>query len=540
MGGKATDRGVGRKNGGIVKGRVITAAAGASEFLAGGPADVDAVSRTHVTSGALSRRTTVPSSVSSATPHTTTPMASGIARYRILLGALDLLSGLGACLITMLARGHASTHEMSMGVLLLVLPIVWVGAVWGNRAYEIRILGAGAAEFQLIFRAFLHMTAVIAFMSFIPEAPISPSYVLTTLLVTVGLDVPARLAARRWLQAARARGRNLTKVLAIGSGDAIAEFAELLQRDKHAGLSVVASCLTDEVTPAIRARLAEAGTPVFGTPDDVRAAAEASGAQTVAVLSGQVEADRLRWISWQLEGTDTELVVAPGLTEIAGRRLHIQPVAGLPLLHVDEPEFTGFRRVVKSAFDRSVALVAMLLLAPVLISVALAVRLTSNGPALFRQVRVGKDGREFTMYKFRSMVVDAEQRLAELTAQNESDGVLFKMKDDPRITGVGKVLRRYSIDELPQLLIILNGTMSLVGPRPPLPSEVSRYEDHVHRRLLVKPGLTGPWQVSGRSDLSWEESVRIDLRYVENWSLPLDMVLLWKTFRAVLGRDGAY
>ncbi len=234
-------------------------------------------------------------------------------------------------------------------------------------------------------------------------------------------------------------------------------------------------------------------------------------------------------------------MVAPALTDIAGPRIHIRPVAGLPLLHIEEPELSGGRRLVKAMFDRTVGLLAVLALLPALLFIGIAVRLTSPGPALFRQTRIGRGGRPFTIYKFRSMHVDAETRLQALLEYNDrSEGVLFKIRRDPRVTGIGTVLRRYSLDELPQLLNIVKGDMSLVGPRPPLPSEVEQYEMDVHRRLLVKPGLTGLWQVSGRSDLSWDEAVRLDLHYVENWSLILDFMILWRTVAAVVKGRGAY
>ncbi|MEP6463266.1 MAG: exopolysaccharide biosynthesis polyprenyl glycosylphosphotransferase, partial [Frankiaceae bacterium] len=234
-------------------------------------------------------------------------------------------------------------------------------------------------------------------------------------------------------------------------------------------------------------------------------------------------------------------LVAPAITDIAGPRISIRPVAGLPLLHVDHPEFTGARRIIKGGFDRVVALAAVVVLAPILLGIALAIRTTSPGPALFRQRRVGRKSEQFTIYKFRTMRTDAEAALPGLAAANEqTDGVLFKMRKDPRITRLGAVLRRYSVDELPQLLNVLRGQMSLVGPRPPLPAEVAQYTDDVYRRLLVKPGLTGLWQVSGRSDLPWEEAVRLDLDYVENWSLPLDLAILWRTGAAVLASRGAY
>jgi exopolysaccharide biosynthesis polyprenyl glycosylphosphotransferase len=233
------------------------------------------------------------------------------------------------------------------------------------------------------------------------------------------------------------------------------------------------------------------------------------------------------------------MILAPALTDVAGPRIHVQPVAGLPLLHVAQPEFSGPRRLVKNTFDAGVAAVAVVVLSPVLLAVAVAVKLTDRGPVLFRQIRVGRTGEEFNAYKFRSMVVDAERRLPELRGPNEGAG-LFKMRDDPRVTRIGRFLRRYSLDELPQLFNVLKGQMSLVGPRPPLPAEVAQYPNEMRRRLLVKPGITGLWQVSGRSDLSWDESVRFDLYYVENWSLTSDLIILWRTVRAVFRGTGAY
>ena len=233
-------------------------------------------------------------------------------------------------------------------------------------------------------------------------------------------------------------------------------------------------------------------------------------------------------------------MVAPSLVEVAGPRLSIRPVSGLPLLQVEQPQFTGARRFVKATFDRALSSLALILLSPLLLAIGVAVRLTSSGPALFRQERVGRNGRTFTMVKFRTMVVDAEAQRGELLSQSDRDGLMFKMRSDPRITKVGALLRRYSLDELPQLINVVRGDMSLVGPRPPLPAEVAEYPADVRRRLLVHPGLTGLWQVSGRADLPWEESVRLDLRYVDNWSLAADLLILWKTARAVLSGSGAY
>jgi exopolysaccharide biosynthesis polyprenyl glycosylphosphotransferase len=254
----------------------------------------------------------------------------------------------------------------------------------------------------------------------------------------------------------------------------------------------------------------------------------------------ELDGPALRRLGWELEDTQAELLLAPAVTEIVGPRVRIRPVSGLPLLHMERPELRGVRRLTKEAFDRISATVGILLLAPILVSIALAVKASSRGPMLFRQERVGRGGRTFTMLKFRSMVVEADSMVDRLAAHSDGNGVLFKKRTDPRVTRVGRVLRRYSLDELPQLFNVLRGDMSLVGPRPPLQREVEQYGRDMHRRFLVKPGLTGLWQVSGRSDLSWDDSVRVDVRYVENWSLTFDFMILWKTVGAVVRGSGAY
>ena len=249
---------------------------------------------------------------------------------------------------------------------------------------------------------------------------------------------------------------------------------------------------------------------------------------------------RLRELAWQLEATGTDMCVAPALLDVAGPRTTIRPVAGLPLLHVDHPELTGAKQAVKAGFDKVVAGLGLLLLSPLFLLIAARIKVHDGGPVFFRQVRVGKDGRRFRVFKFRTMVVDAERQKARLADSNEGAGALFKMRRDPRVTRPGAWLRRWSLDELPQLINVVIGDMSLVGPRPALPAEVARYHDHMRRRLVVKPGITGLWQVNGRSDLSWEDAVRLDLRYVENWSLALDLQILWKTGSAVFRGNGAY
>jgi exopolysaccharide biosynthesis polyprenyl glycosylphosphotransferase len=261
---------------------------------------------------------------------------------------------------------------------------------------------------------------------------------------------------------------------------------------------------------------------------------------TVAVLPTRgLDGVALRRLRWDLEKTPAELLLVPAVPDV-GRRLRVRPFDGLTTLHLERTGLRGGRVLVKSAVDRVGAALALLLLLPVLVAVALAVKTTSPGPVLFRQARVGRGGHTFTMLKFRSMTSGAEQLVESLAAHDQGNGVPFKIVRDPRVTRVGRFLRRYSLDELPQLINVVKGDMSLVGPRPPLPKEVKRYDVDMHRRFVVKPGLTGLWQVSGRSNLSWDDTVRIDVHYVENWSLLLDLVIIWRTFGAVMRGDGAY
>ncbi|WP_448642507.1 sugar transferase [Geodermatophilus sp. URMC 63] len=425
-------------------------------------------------------------------------------------------------------------------------PLVWTAALlvlaWplllaGTGAYDERVHGTGSDEYRRVGRAGLLLVALASLVSYAAQLELSRALVVVAIPAVTVLTLAARFAARCQLRRLRARGRCLRRVVLAGRGGAVVELAMRVRRDGYAGLEVVAACVTPESRELVAGAL---GVPVGGL-DEVVDTAVRLGADTVAVTSAsETAAEYLRRLSWQLEGSGVELLVAPGLIEVAGPRLHIRPFEGLPLLSVEQPRFEGWGRVLKGCVDRVVAALALLLLSPLLLGLALAVRLDDPGPVLHRQERVGVNGRRFTMLKFRSMVVDAESRLEALQAANGADGLLFKMRADPRVTRVGRWLRRLSLDELPQLVNVLGGSMSLVGPRPPLPREVARYDSSVSRRLLVKPGLTGLWQISGRSDLSWEEAVRLDLRYVENWSLALDALILVKTVRAVLGRSGAY
>ena len=426
-------------------------------------------------------------------------------------------------------RFGSDVTAMYLG-LSLALPVLWIAALWLAGAYDVRFIGTGSDEYRKVLNAGVSLTAAVAIFSYTVNLQLSRAYVVIALPSVTVFDLFARFAMRKRLHARRMRGKCLHNVVAVGHELAVAALITELGRDKYHGLTVVGACVVrpgecDEVV----------GVPVYGGLDDITAAVKAFDADTVAVTTcPEMDGIRLRSLAWELEKTGTDLCVSPALLDVAGPRTTIRPTAGLTLLHVDHPQLSGFRLVLKGLFDRCAAAAALVMLAPVMAALATIVWLHDRGPALFTQMRVGKDGHSFRMYKFRTMVVDAEQRRAELLASNDSDGVLFKLRQDPRVTAVGAHLRRLSLDELPQLFNVFLGHMSLVGPRPALPDEAEKYAEHVRRRLVVKPGLTGLWQVNGRSDLSWEESVRLDLRYVENWSFALDLQILWKTISVML------
>jgi exopolysaccharide biosynthesis polyprenyl glycosylphosphotransferase len=403
-------------------------------------------------------------------------------------------------------------------------------------AYDVRFVGTGSDEFRRILNAGVGLTATTAICSYAVNIELSRSYLVVAVPCATALDMITRFLMRKRLHKRRAAGQCMHGVVAVGPAPAVTNLITELRRDSYHGLSVVAACVTgaeacDEL----------AGVDVVGGLDDVTLAVHKFGADTVAVLScPEIDGITLRGLAWELEKTGTDLCLSPALVDVAGPRTKVRPTAGLTLLHVDHPQLGGIRLLIKDLFDRCAAAAVLLVLSPLLVLLAATIRLSDRGPALFTQARIGKDGQMFRIYKFRTMVVDAEQKRAQLLASNDLDGILFKLRNDPRVTAVGAHLRRWSVDELPQLFNVVLGHMSLVGPRPALPQEAAEYAEHVRRRLVVKPGITGLWQVNGRSDLSWEESVRLDLRYVENWSFALDLQILWKTVSVLLRGSGAY
>jgi exopolysaccharide biosynthesis polyprenyl glycosylphosphotransferase len=420
--------------------------------------------------------------------------------------------------------------------LTVALPVLWCVAVALAGGYDARFVGTGSEEFRRVLSATVSLTAALALASYAAKLDLARGYLAVALPAAGALDLVVRYLLRKRLHRLRRHGWCIQRIIAVGHAASVTDLVTSLRRDYHHGLFVVAACVAD---PGRGAEVT--GVPVAGGLDEVAAAVREFGADAVAVLTcPEIDGIRLRELAWELEKTGTDLCVAPALLDVAGPRTTIRPVAGLPLLHVDHPELAGVRKMIKGCFDRALAIVVLLLLAPVFAIVAATIRCADAGPVLFRQTRVGRGGREFTIYKFRTMVTDAEQWRMLLEDRNEGSGPLFKVRRDPRVTRPGTILRRWSLDELPQLLNVLRGDMSLVGPRPALPAEAEQHGHHMRRRLAVKPGITGLWQVSGRSDLAWEEAVRLDIRYVENWSLALDLQILWKTLAAVRRGSGAY
>lgn len=471
-------------------------------------------------------------------------------RYAVRLAVTDLLAVVWVVFgvqiawlgLDVEAQGVSKSagSEVSYTFISIVLVAGWMAALTIEGSRADRVVGVGSAEYKLVVNASTRLFGLVAVVAFLLKIDLARGYILMAFPLGVLVLLLSRWIWRQWLGVQRTRGQFASRVLLVGSEVSVIHIAAELARQPEAGYRVVGACVP---TNRVGDTLPGSSIPVSGNLESLHGALAASGADTVIITSSdELSPVGIRELSWSLEPGRQHLVVAPSLTGIGGPRIHTRPVAGLPLIHVETPRYGGGKAFAKRVLDLAGSGALIFILSPLLAAIALSVKIGSPGPVLFRQDRIGIGGVHFRMLKFRSMVVDAEQLLARLheTDREAGNRVLFKMKNDPRTTGVGRVLRRFSLDELPQLFNVFAGTMSLVGPRPPLETEVSTYETHVHRRFLVKPGITGLWQVSGRSNLSWEESVRLDLYYVENWSFTGDLVILWRTAKAVIARDGAY
>lgn len=486
------------------------------------------------------------------TSHTTSaaPLLSRplwIRRYTraLIVGDITVVVLALACAqMVRLGRPVTATDVASLyaSCLSVIIAAIWLTMLAMYRTRSPRVTGAGIEEYRRVLSATLATVGVIAVALMILRPEYARGYLAVGLPLGLFGLITSRSVCRRFLMWQRRRGNCKISVLAVGDARAVGNLVKYLSRELNYGYSVIGVCLTGPGTQTT-VEVPGVGTlPVFGNETDLEWALTQTNADTVALTATEhLGSEGIRELSWDLHKLDVDLVVSPGVVDIAGPRLTMQPVAGLPLIHVEKPQYSGAKRFQKRAFDIVLSIVVLTGALPLMIAAAIAIKLTSKGPVFYRSERIGLDGKPFQVIKFRTMVDGADAQIEALRSSNDFvGGVLFKMRHDPRVTSVGRLLRRYSIDELPQFFNVLRHDMSVVGPRPPLRCEVDTYSHQVRRRLLVMPGITGLWQISGRSDLSWEDSVRLDLSYVENWSITNDFLIAAKTVRTIFAANGAY
>ena len=413
----------------------------------------------------------------------------------------------------------------------------WVAAIFALGGYRPQVFGAGLDEYKSIVNGSLFTAAAVGISCYLVQFELSRGFFVLAFAIGIPMLVLGRFLLRRSVHRARAHGALQHRVVIAGSEGHVDEIASVLRRETWLGYHVVGA-----LTPDPQGRsTTHSGIPLLGSSNAIAATAIDAEADIVFLAGGALDsATDMRRLAWDLEHEDVQVVIAPSVTDVSSERISVRPVGGLPLIHLEKPRSEAAVRRAKRTFDIVGSLSLLLLFAPVFLFAALRIWAHDRGPVFFGQSRVGRDNRTFRCWKFRTMVTNAEELLADLHEQHGYEGGLFKIEDDPRITAPGKWMRRFSLDELPQLFNVLRGDMSLVGPRPPLHHEVAQYDDDMARRLRVRPGMTGLWQVSGRSDLSWSEAIRLDLYYVDNWSMFQDLTILARTFSAVFGSHGAY
>jgi len=467
--------------------------------------------------------------------HTAYRRATLVTDAVILISSVLLAEFLRFGLEAAMTPGRSFTYT-ALGVGIASL---WWFALQLDGAADIRILGHGPTEYRRVVHASVMAFGILAIATLLIKQDLSRGYLAIAFPVgLVGLLV-GRKMLRTWLVRRRRSGSMTTNILVIGGARSAQSIDNYFDRHPEAGFKVTGVWVPDEDDLTDRWLSPGRSVPMLGSSRElVEALAISEAAAVIVTDTEHLGHAGLKNLTWELQTHGVDLMVSPNVMDVATPRITLRNVGSMPFLHLEKPQYEGATRWGKVLFDKAFAITAILALAPVLLGAAVAVRLTSRGPIFYRSERIGVGGAPFEMLKFRSMELNADRNKTDL--EPDHPGVLFKMKDDPRVTKVGRVLRRYSIDELPQLFNVVRGDMSIVGPRPPLRSEVEQYDEGVGRRLLVKQGITGLWQVSGRSDLSWVDTVRLDLDYVENWSLVRDMQIIWRTVRAVTGSKGAY
>lgn len=460
------------------------------------------------------------------------------AKLHLLQFVVDSLAVSAAVAVTFLALFRPTDVAVGSDLLYLVIaPVVaasWVIALELSESRSYRVAGTGLEEYRRVVTGSVAVFGLLAITSYVFQIALSRALFVTTLPLGLLFLLGGRLIARQFLNRLRSQGRAMTSALLVGSAANVNSLLSDLDRRSDAGYRAAGVCLMGHGRVNSGARRLDRC-----YLDQVPALA-ASGRYGAVIVSDGLTRDEIRDLAWRLENSPVELMFQPRLVDVAGPRMSIHEAEGLSLVHVDLPTFTGYKLIIKRVLDVTFSVMALLLTAPLMAIIAVLIKLDDGGPVFFRQERIGRFGKPFTIHKFRTMSVDAEAKLAELLSGQSAQALLFKMDADPRVTRLGRVLRKYSLDELPQFWTVLRGQMSVVGPRPHLARELASYPDFAMRRLLIKPGITGLWQVSGRSDLSAEESVRMDLSYVENWSMSSDAVIILKTIRAVTRSRGAY
>jgi exopolysaccharide biosynthesis polyprenyl glycosylphosphotransferase len=461
-----------------------------------------------------------------------------------LVTATVLLAAYGRSRLLMFDSGAPGLSQATGGptlaqsIALVALPLVlgWIAVIALRGGYDQGVFGAGADEYKTVVNSSLFTAGLLGIGCYLTKFPLSRGFFVFAFLIGPLLLVAGRYVLRRSLHRARRHGSLGQRTVIVGGVEHVDAVASVFARETWLGYNVLGA-----LTPAAAATETDGGVRVLGDVEEAAALVRAYDADVVFVVGGAFDRPlAMRNLVWDLEADNVQVIMAPGVTDVSSERIRVRPVAGLPLLHLDRPRSQDALRWAKRTFDILGSATVLALVSPLMLWTAWKIKRHDGGPVLFRQTRVGRDGDYFTCLKFRSMVVDAERVLSDLHSKAGYEEGMFKMQRDPRITRPGQWIRRYSIDELPQLINVLRGDMSLVGPRPPLPLEVDRYTLMQSRRLRVRPGMTGLWQVSGRSDLSWTESIRLDLYYVDNWSMIQDIVILGRTVGAVLSSRGAY
>ena len=458
---------------------------------------------------------------------------------RVLIDAMAVMVALFSASIIrfeIMGESPALQNGWSYPLLTLVCVPVWLSLFWLYGLYEPRQVLSPVNEFKQVFHGVVAGTVVLLISDSVLRLNLARGWALLAMFCGFVVLGGERLAVRKSLHFLRRRGGDTTRTLVLGANHEGRTVANTLEREGWLGYEIV-GFLDDDLPSGEKIDESHA---VLAPIADVKKVIAQRDVNLVLIAATAFEATRLNKLFWELQDCDVDLQITSGTVDLLASRMTVQSVAGVPLLYVRRTGISALQQTTKRTMDVVGSLVLIALLSPLLTGIALWIRRDSKGPAIFKQMRAGRDGKPFVCWKFRTMVADAEQQLAELEHLSEGPGLLFKLKEDPRVTNAGKWLRRYSLDELAQLINVLRGEMSLVGPRPALPSEVEQYDDWVRNRLRVKPGMTGLWQVSGRAETSFADYIRYDLFYIQNWSLSLDLWILWRTFRAVLSAEGAH